>query len=47
MGKIINKIVCENGDCSNRRIKVLTLIGFFVINAIIGVSFTMFCFHVL
>ena len=47
MGKNIKEIVCENGDCSNKRIKVLPLIGFIVINAIIGVSFTMFCFHVL
>jgi len=47
MGKIIKEIVCENGDCSNKRIKVLPLIGFIAINAIIGVSFTMFCFHVL
>jgi len=47
MGKIIKEIVCENGDCSNKRIKVLPLIGLIAINAIIGVSFTMFCFHVL
>ena len=47
MGKIIKEIVCENGDFSNKRIKVLPLIGLIAINAIIGVSFTMFCFHVL
>ena len=47
MGKIIKEIVCENGDCSNKRIKVLPLIGLIAINAIIGVSITMFCFHVL
>ena len=47
MGKIIKEIVCENGDCSNKRIKVLPVIGFIAINAIIGVSFTMFCFQVI
>ena len=47
MGKIINEIVCENGDCSNKRIKVLPMICLIAINAIIGVSFTIFCFHVL
>ena len=39
MGKIIKEIVCENGDCSNKRIKVLPLSGFIVINTIIGMSF--------
>ncbi len=47
MGKIIKEIVCENGDCSNKRIKVLPMIGLIAINAIIGLSFIMFCFHVL
>ena len=46
MGKIIKEIVCENGDCSNKRIKVLPLIGFITVNAIVGVSFSMFCYHV-
>ena len=41
MGKIIKEIVCENGDCSNKRIKVLPLIGFIAINVIIGMSLTM------
>ena len=27
IGKIIKEIVCENGDCLNKRIKVLPLIG--------------------
>ena len=46
MGKIIKEIVCENGDCSNKRIKVLPLLGFITVNAIVGVSFSMFCDHV-
>ena len=28
MGKIIKKYVCENGDCSNKKIKVLPFISF-------------------
>ena len=47
MGKIIKEIVCENGDCSNKRIKVLPLIGFITVNVIIGLSFSMFCYHVI
>ena len=45
MGKIIKEIVCENGDCSNKKIKVLPLIGLITINSIIGVFFTMLCFY--
>ena len=47
MGKIIKEIVCENGDCSNKKIKVLRLIGFIMVNMIIGLSFSMFCYHVI
>ena len=46
MGKIIKEIVCENGDCSNKRIRVLPLIGFITVNAIVGVSLSMFCYHI-
>ena len=46
MGKIIKEIVCENGDCSNKKIKILPLFGFITVNVIIGLSFSMFCYHV-
>ena len=47
MSKIIKEIVCENGDCSNKKIKVLPLIGFITVNAIVGLSFSMFCYHII
>ena len=47
MGKIIKEFVCENGDCSNKKIKVIPLIGFITVNAIIGLTFGMFCYHII
>ena len=47
MGKIIKKYVCENGDCSNKKIKVLPFISFITVNAIIGLTFGMFCYHII
>ena len=47
MGKIIKEFVCENGDCSNKKIKVLPLISFITVNAIIGLTFGMFCYHII
>ena len=47
MGKIIKGFVCENGDCSNKKIKVLSLISFIKVNAIVGLIFDMFCYHII
>ena len=47
MGKIIIEIVCENGDCSNKKIKVLPLFGFITVNVVIGLSFIKLCYHVI
>ena len=47
MGKIIKEFVCENGDCSNKKIKVLPLISFITVNAIIVLTFGMFCYHII
>ena len=47
MGKIIKGFVCENGDCSNKKIKVLLLISFITVNAIVGLTFGMFCYHII
>ena len=47
MGKIIKKFVCESGDCSNKKIKFLPLFGFITVNAIIGLNFGMFCYHII
>ena len=47
MGKILKQFVCENGDCSNKKIKVLPLISFITVNAIIGLTFSMFCYHII
>ena len=47
MGKIIKEFVCENGDCSNKKIKVLPFISFITVNAIIGLTFGMFCYHII
>ena len=47
MGKIIKKYVCENGDCSTKKIKVLPFISFITVNAIIALTFGMFCYHII
>ena len=47
MGKIIKDFVCENGDCSNKKIKFLPLFGFITVNAIIGLTFGMICYHII
>ena len=47
MGKIIKEIVRENGDCSNKKIKFLPLFDFITVNAIIGLTFGMFCYHII
>ena len=44
MGKIIKEIVCDNGDCSNKRIKVLPLIVLIAINASLGCPLQCFAF---
>ena len=43
----VKKYVCENGDCSNKKIKVLPFISFITVNAIIGLTFGMFCYHII
>tara|TARA_B100001564_G_C20002543_1_gene386509 strand:+ start:207 stop:350 length:144 start_codon:yes stop_codon:yes gene_type:complete len=45
MAKILEKIVCENGDCSNKKIKILPLISLITVNLIIATSFGLFCYH--
>ena len=45
MSKIIKQIVCVNGDCSKKKIKILPLMTFIGINVVIGTAFTIFCFH--
>ena len=47
MGKIIKEFVCENGDCSNKKIKFFPMFGFITVNAIIGLIFGMFCYHII
>ena len=45
MSKIIKQIVCVNGDCSKKKIKILPLMTLIGINVVIGTAFTVFCFH--
>jgi len=45
MAKILEKIVCEIGDCSNKKIKILPLISLLTVNLIIATSFCLFCYH--
>ena len=47
MGKIIKEFVFENGDCSNKKIKVLPIISFITVNEIIVLTFGMFCYHII
>jgi hypothetical protein len=47
MAKILEKIVCENGDCSNKKIKIFPLISLITVNLVIATSFGLFCYHVL
>ena len=46
MAKILEKTACENGDCSNKKIKILPLISLITVNLAIATSFGLFCYHV-